>query len=140
MKKPALACLVLTLTLSALRAPSSEAKSGTASLVARMTFANGSARTVVLEGVGCSETLCSRVAVRARTEADSRITNTRLDTIATIKDIAADAALFVLKDGTARRLSVVHDNQFLYVEGQNGKVVTINLAGVTRIDFLGPSR
>ena len=140
MKKLALTCFALTLAFGGVRAPSSEAKTGAAPLVARMTFANGQARTVTLEGVGCSEALCSRVAVKTRAEGDSRVTRTWLDTIAAIRDITSQTALFVLKDGTARRLSVVHDNQFLYFEGQDGTEGKINLAGVTLVEFLAPGR
>ena len=140
MKKWTLTSCVLTLMFTGLRAPSGEAKTSTAPLVARVTFANGSAQTVRLEGVGCSEALCSRVAVRTRAEGESPVTRIWLDTIAAITDITAETALFVLKDGTARRLSVVHDNQFLYVESQTGADRKINLAGVRRVEFPGPGR
>ena len=68
MKRLTVACVVLILMFGALRAPSSEAKSSAAPLRARVTLADGTARTVMLEGVGCSEVLCSRVAVRTRAE------------------------------------------------------------------------
>ena len=131
---------VLTLTFCGLRAPSSEAKTGAGPLVARMTLTNGSTRTVTLEGVGCSEARCSRVAVRTRAEGDSRFTPTWLDTIAAIKDITSDTALFVLKDGRVRRLSVIHDNQFLYFESQNGAGEKINLSGVKLVEFSAAGR
>ena len=140
MKKLAVAFFVLALTFGGLRAPSSEAKSGSSPLVARMTLANGDARTVTLEGVGCSEAMCSRVVVRTRSEGDSGVTRTWLDTIAAIRDITPDAAVFVLKDGTARRLSVVHENQFLYFESQNGAEGKISLAGIKRVEFLASGR
>ena len=117
-----------------------EARAGLAPLVARMTLANGSSRTVSLEGVGCSEEICSRVAVRSRREGDSRVTNTWLDTIAAIKDITSDGALFVLKNGTFRRLSVVHDNRFIYFADQQGAEKKIDLAGIQLIEFLAPDR
>ena len=117
-----------------------EARAGSAPLVARMTLANGSSRTVNLEGVGCSEAICSRVAVRSRREGDSRVTNTWLDTIAAIKDITSDGALFVLKNGTSRRLSVVHDNRFIYFADQQGAEKKIDLAGIQSIEFLAPGR
>ena len=105
-----------------------------------MTLANGSLRTVRLEGVGCSEAMCSRVAVRTRPEGDSRVTKTWLDTIAAIKDITADGAMFVLKDGTSRRLSVVRDNRVIYVVDQRGIEKKIDLAGIASIEFLAPRR
>ena len=140
MTKLALACFVLTLTFGGLRAPASEAKTAAAPRVARMRFANGDVRTVTLEGVGCSEALCSSVVVRTRAEGDSRVTRTWLDTIAAIKDITPETALFVLKNGTERRLSVVHDNQFLYFERQNGVGGKINLSGVKLVEFSATGR
>src|ERR1700682_5605623 len=84
-------------------------------LVATITLANGSSRTVSLEGVGCSETLCSRVAVRSRIDGQPHVQRTRLDSLVAIKDITKDGARFVFKDGTERRQSVVSDNRVLYV-------------------------
>jgi hypothetical protein len=98
------------------------------------------ARTDASEGVGCAEALCSRVAVRTNAEGDSRVTRTWLDTIAAINDIRSESALFVMKDGTARRLSVIHDNRFLYFADQRGVEKKINLAGVESIEFLASSR
>jgi hypothetical protein len=122
------------------RAVPAEASADSGPLVARMTLANGSSRTVSLEGVGCSEAMCSRVAVRSRPEGDSRVTKTWLDTIAAIKDITSDGALFVLKNGTSRRLSVVHDNRFIYFADQHGAEKKIDLAGIQSIEFLAPGR
>ena len=122
------------------RAVPAEASADSVPLVARMTLANGSLRTVSFEGVGCSEALCSRVAVRSRSEDGSRVTTTRLDTIAAIKDIASGCALFVLKDGTSRRVSVVHDNRFVYFADQHGADKKIDLAGIESIEFLAPVR
>ena len=117
-----------------------EARADSAPLVARMTLVNGSSRTVSLEGVGCSEELCSRVAVCSRPEGNSRVTKTWLDSIAAIKDITPDGALFVLKDGTSQRRSVVRDNRFLYFADQHGGEGKIDLAGLKSIEFLTPGR
>lgn len=121
------------------RAAPAEAGADSVPLVARMTLANGSSRTIRLQGVGCSEAMCSRVAVLGRPQGDSRMTKTWLDTIAAIKDITSDDAVFMLKDGTSRRLSVVRDNQFLYYADQRGEG-KIDLAGVKSIEFLAPRR
>jgi len=48
------------------------------------------------------------------------VTNTWLDSIASIKDITSQDALFTFKDGPARRLQVVSGNRFLYFA--NGKM------------------
>jgi hypothetical protein len=105
-----------------------------------MTRANGTSETITLEGVGCSEAICSRVAVRTKVDDDPRVTKTGLDTIAAIRDITSKDALFVLKSGTTRRLSVVHDNRFLYFSDQRGGERKIDLAGIKSIEFLASGR
>jgi hypothetical protein len=110
-----------------------------APLVAKITLANGSNRTVSLEGVGCSETLCSRVAVRSRIDGDAHIQRTRLDSLVAIKDITKDGARFVFKDGTERRHSVVADNRVLYVVN-HGDETKIDLARIASIEFLASAR
>jgi hypothetical protein len=124
---------------SGYRAVPAEARAESAPLVARMTLADGSSRTIRLEGVGCSETMCSRVAVRTRADG-SRVTRTWLDTIAAMTNITPDGALFVLKDGTSRRLSVVYDNRFVYFADQRGAEQKIDLAGITSIEFPASGR
>lgn len=117
-----------------------EARASSARLEARMTRANGTSETITLEGVGCSEAICSRVAVRTKLDDDPRVTKTWLDTIAAIRDITSKDALFVLKSGTTRRLSVVHDNRFLYFSDQRGGERKIDLAGIKSIEFLASGR
>ena len=112
-------------------------ESRSAPLVATITLANGSSRTVTLEGVGCSETLCSRVAVLTRIHGDAHVQRTRLDSLVAIKDISKDGALFVFKDGTERRQSVVVDNRVLYVMNQNGGKTKIDLARIASLEFQG---
>jgi len=129
--------LVVGAGLSAVPAP---AGNGSPPLVAKMTLADGTLRTVALEGVGCSEALCSRVAVRSTRESDSRVTSTWLDALAAITEITPQSALFVMKNGTAQRLSVVHDNRFLYFADDNGVEGKIDLAGVKRLEFLPATR
>ena len=117
-----------------------EARAGSARLVAKMMLLNGGSRTIAIEGVGCSEAICSRVAVRSRADDHSPVTRTWLDTIAAIQDITPKDALFVLKDGTARRLSVVHDNRFLYFADQRGAERKIDMADIKSIEFLAPGQ
>jgi hypothetical protein len=115
-------------------------KSRSVPLVATITLANGSRRTVSLEGVGCSETLCSRVAVRSRTDGDAHVQRTRLDSLLAIKDITKDGARFVFKDGTERRQSVVSDNRVLYVVNQYGGKAKSELARIASVEFSGAAR
>jgi hypothetical protein len=58
-------------------------------------------------------------------------TDTWLDSVASIKDITSQDALFTFKDGTARRLPVISGNRFLYFA--NGK---IEMGKLKRSSFL----
>src|SRR5581483_4520648 len=55
------------------------------SLVARLTMHDGATRTVRLEGVGCSQSICSRTAIKAKTASDTLV-RTWFDSLAAIKD------------------------------------------------------
>lgn len=111
-------------------------------LAARITLRDGTSQPVTLQGVGCPVSMCSRVAVKSRIPGD-RLTaiglhkelNTWLDSIASIKEITPDDALFVFKDGTARRLAVVNANRILYVASYFGSE-RINLADVRTLEFV----
>jgi hypothetical protein len=135
MKKIACALVTILAIAAGPRVLPVEAGAASSPLAARMTFANGASRTIALNGVGCSEAMCSRVAVMSRAEDDASATKTWLDTIAEIRDITSRDALFVLKNGTTRRLSVVHENRFLYYADQRGSG-KIDLARITSIEFL----
>ena len=87
-----------------------------------------------LDGVGCSETLCSRVAVRGREIGVSAVTRTDFDIIDRIVSVGGGGAEFHLKDGTVRRIGVVQDNQVLYVF-ESGRAQKVNLADVEAVDF-----
>jgi hypothetical protein len=79
---------------------------------------NGHSQTVIVQGVGCDVNMCSRVAIRSKS-ADARLAalglyhemSTWLDSIAAITE---NDALFVFKDGSKRRLSIIDDNRFFY--------------------------
>lgn len=112
-------------------------------LAAKITSRDGASRTATLQGMGCPVSMCSRVAVKSRVVGDSRLTaiglhrelNTWLDSIAAIKEITSDDALFVFKDGTARRLAVISGNRILYIASYFGSE-KINLADVRTLEFI----
>jgi len=106
------------------------------SLTAKITLLNGASRTVALEGVGCTASICSRVAVDSRKPGDPVITKTWLDSIATIKDVTKDDALFVFRDRTQRRLAVIPLNRVLYIKSQSGRDEKINLATIKSLEFI----
>jgi len=107
--------------------------------MAKITMRDGATRTVKLEGVGCPSSICSRTAIKTKTQADSLV-RTWFDSLAAIKDITASDALFVLKDGTSRRMSLVNDFRVLYLATQLGRTEKLDLAKVTAVEFLAPQR
>jgi hypothetical protein len=119
--------------------PVSEAKDHTSSLTAQLTLRNGDTRRVALEGVGCSNSICSRVSVDSRKPGDPVITKTWLDSIAAIKDVTKEDALFVFRDGTERRLSVIPLNRVLYIKSQSGRDEKISLGTVRSLEFIPSS-
>ena len=101
----------------------------------RLNVRGGSSQVVTLDGVGCDETICSRVAVNARSLGNVIANRTRFADIAAIRDISEAAATFVLRDGTKRRLSVVPDNRVLYVFDANHRAQKIGLQRLMSVEF-----
>jgi hypothetical protein len=105
------------------------------SLRARVTMADGTDRRVTLQGVGCTESMCSRV--RAR---DMKGDDLWLDGLASIQTVSHDAigpvaAVVTFRDGRQRQASIIEWHRVLYVEGTFGLTSTLDLARVTRVDF-----
>jgi hypothetical protein len=104
-------------------------------LRATVTMADGTAKTITLQGVGCTESLCSRV--RAR---DMKADGVWLDGLASVREISHNAdgpiqALFTFKDGSERRTSIIAWNRVLYIEGRFGRTEKLDLAKLTKMDF-----
>jgi hypothetical protein len=105
------------------------------SLRATVTSVDGTARTVTLEGVGCSISMCSRV--RAK---DTNKDNVWLDGLSSVRQISNDGhgpvqAIFRFKDGAERQASIVEGNRILYIRDGFRATEKLDLASVTRIDF-----
>lgn len=135
------AVLLLPITFAARGASESpeDPQGHLSKLTARITTTDGTSRTVVLEGIGCSASICSRTVIKSKAPNDSRV-NTWLDSLAAIKDTTATDALFVLKDGTARRLSLVNDFRVLYLAGHLGATEKLDLARVKSVEFAPAAR
>ena len=105
------------------------------SLRATLTMADGSIRTVTLEGVGCTANICSRV--RALDLSSESVWLDGIDSVHGITREAngAVAATFTLSDGTERQASVVQGNRILYIRERFGRVEKLDLASIARIDF-----
>jgi hypothetical protein len=104
-------------------------------LTARVTAADGTSRTIKLEGVGCTESMCSRVFIRSKSESGAPL-QTWLDSVASIKNASENDALFAMRDGTERRLSFVPDFRVLYVSNPNGRTEKLDLAKIRSLEFL----
>ena len=104
-------------------------------MMARVISADGTSRTVRLEGVGCTESMCSRVFITSKGESAAPL-RTWFDSIASIKDATANDALFVMKDGTERRLAFVTDFRVLYVSGPHSRAEKLDLAKIRSLEFL----
>jgi hypothetical protein len=104
------------------------------SLRATVTLADGNARTVTLQGIGCTVAMCSRV--RA---IDTNAESVWLDGLISVHDIFPEAdgvtAVFTLKNGSERRSSIRAGNRVLYLAGHFGRTEQLDLASVTRIQF-----
>jgi hypothetical protein len=105
------------------------------SLHARAIMADGTARAVTVEGVGCAETMCSRVRVGT-----SKADTVWLDGLASMRAISHDAdgsvkAIFKFRGGAERQASIVAENRVLYIAGWFGYTERLELGSVRRIDF-----
>lgn len=103
------------------------------SLKAMLTMTDGTVRARTLEGVGCNQSMCSRV--KAREQANG----IWLDGLASVSHISPTAgpvtATFKFKDGTERRASIIAANRVLYVRHYFGPAEQLDLGSVSRIDF-----
>jgi hypothetical protein len=79
-------------------------------LTARITLPDGTVQIAKLEGLGCSQSICSRVAIKGKASNNS-LASFWLDRIAAIKDTTENGALLVMKDGTGQRISLANQSR-----------------------------
>jgi len=120
-------------------AVSEETQRHASGLMARIKTRDGVLRTVRLEGVGCAQALCSRTAIKGQ-GADNLEVRAWLDSLAAIRETSNHDALFVSKDGTSRRLSLLTDFRVLYVANRLGAARKLDLAQVESVEFVGPGK
>ena len=101
-----------------------------------LTLADGTRHAATLQGVGCTESMCSRV--RAQ---DNQADSIWLDGLASVRPIsgAASGPLQVVlgfKDGTERAASIRETNRVLYLTDNHGHTRTVDLARLTRVEFV----
>ena len=100
-----------------------------------LTLTNGTRHAATLQGVGCTEAMCSRV--RAQ---DSQADSIWLDGLASVRQIsgAASGPLHVVlgfRDGTEHAASIRETNRILYLTDSHGHNRTVDMASLTQIDF-----
>jgi hypothetical protein len=104
------------------------------SLLVSVTMTDGTCRRITLQGVGCTQGMCSRVHVK-----DIQTNNVWLDGLLSVSDISQNAtgpvhAVFTFKNGESRQASVPALNRVLYV-GNLFWIRQLDLAKVRRVDF-----
>jgi hypothetical protein len=104
------------------------------SLRAKVTMTDGTCHTIILQGVGCAEGMCSRVRV-----GDTKTDPVWLDRLASVREISQNAdgsvhAVLTFKDGSSRETSITALNRVLYV-GRRFWTHQFDLAGVKQIEF-----
>lgn len=132
-----MACL-----LAALVAPagvSVVAAGSGASLEVKISFRDGAIRTARLQGVGCTQSICSRIVIKGE-DSSHRLVSSSFDSLASIRAASDGGALFVLNDRTERRLSLVKDFRVLYLETQSGATEKLDLTSVKSVEFLRGDR
>ena len=106
-------------------------------LRAKITTTDGMTRTVTLKGVGCAESICSRVAMR-----NVKTDSIWLDGLASVRRISRDSAagpvkvVFKFRNGTEREESVSPWSRVLYIRRRLGSTEKLDLAGLNEIDFV----
>jgi hypothetical protein len=108
-------------------------------LKAKITLLNGETHTMKIEGVGCTASICSRTVLKGKDDHDAMVT-TPFDSVAAIKDTTGHNALFVMRDGSQRRISLVTDFRVLYLTSEAGAPEKMDLAKVKSIDFFRTAR
>jgi hypothetical protein len=103
----------------------------TLGLTAKITLPDGTIRMARIEGLGCSASICSRVAIKGKAGGDS-LTTIQLDSIAAIRDTTEKDALLVMKNGTEQRVALVKDFRVLYL----GSPEKLDLGKIRSLEFL----
>jgi len=100
-----------------------------------LTLTDGAQQTAILQGVGCKESMCSRVRAQEWTW-DSFW----FDDIASIRHISGGRSgplqvVLGLKHGGERPATVIETNRILYVTDAHGRSRTVDLGSLTQVDF-----
>jgi hypothetical protein len=100
-----------------------------------LTLSDGTRHAATLQGVGCTQSMCSRV--RAQ---DNNADTIWLDGLVSVDQIsgASSGPLQVVlgfRDGTTRSATIRETNRILYLTDNHGHHRTVDLASLSQIDF-----
>jgi len=110
----------------------------TAGLMIRITPLNGPSRVETLDGIGCSEAICSRVFVRTLVDDEDRTVarDIPLDTVAAIEPRVGGHARLRFINGTVQQLVVPVGWRVLYLLDDAGRTKTVDLSKLHSIEIL----
>ena len=103
----------------------------------RLTLRTGQSREATLDGVGCSQTICSRIAIRARSErghdGESLV---RFGDIRTVRLSGAGHATVEGIDGSRKQFVIPVENRVLYLIEPGHASARLDVGELLVIEFL----
>ena len=104
----------------------------------RLTPASGPSRVATLEGVGCIQAICSRVAIRTLGDDEGEHADVLVDfeTITAIRSHGGGRATVDLIDGTSRRVVIPVNNRVLYLSDDSHRAEKLDVGQLEAIEFL----
>jgi hypothetical protein len=124
-----------TMTIGGAKPADPGAETAPSTFMARLTLPNGASRLVELEGVGCTQSICSRTHISGRTEHQASAA-ILFRAIHEIQSAAPNTALLMLNDGTQQQMSLITDFRVLYFRYESGEPHRLDLAEVESLEFL----
>ena len=104
----------------------------------RLTSRSGSSRVATLEGVGCTEAICSRVAVRTRPVSgdEAGVTFVNFDVTAAVRPHRPGVVTVDFVDGSSRQVVIPTENRVLYLFNDSHHREKLNMGELSAIEFL----
>ena len=104
----------------------------------RLTSRSGLSRVATLDGVGCTEAICSRVAVRTRAISgnEAGVTLVNFDAIAAMRMHRPGVATIDFVDGSSRQVVIPTENRVLYLFNDAHHPEKLNIGELSSIEFL----
>ena len=115
-----------------------EVAARTQQLRVRLTSQSGSSRVAALDGVGCTEAICSRVAIRTRaiSSDEAGVTLVNFDAIAAMRMHRPGVATIDFVDGSSRQVVIPAENRVLYLLDDSHHTEKLNISELSAIEFM----